>query len=1275
MPLDRLRTQIQADKLRDEHDLVAELLHEKCLDQHQHRHVIKSSQNLVESCRNDSSGKSALDSFLLEFGLSNKEGVALMCLAEALLRVPDAKTADRLIAEKIQSGDWGSHAGQSESLFVNASTWGLILTGHIVQLDPKITAQPGHWLKRLTTTLGEPIIRKAMLQAMRIMGGQYVLGRNMDEGINRGQQDNSTEARFSFDMLGEAARTEKDADRYYESYFNAINRIGSLNRNATENNDVYEANGISVKLSALHPKYHFAHQQTVMDELLPRITELCLQAKKYNIGLSIDAEEAARLDLSLDIFENLARNSKLADWHGLGFVLQTYQKRAPLVAKWLVELARETNRRLMTRLVKGAYWDTEIKQAQQHGLKDYPVFTRKANTDICYLSCAKILLSAPAQIFPQFATHNAYTALAVLEMAADKEFEFQRLHGMGKLLYQHLRKKIAYRKIPLRVYAPIGKHQDLLPYLVRRLLENGANSSFVNRFLDKKMPVNKLIQDPYELATEVYPYSHASIPNPKHLFKFNNEERSNSLGIDLDSQLDVDLLHGEIAKVHNKKHTAGPIINGIFMNKLNRTGDILNPSNTKKPLGISTEVTDDTIELALASAHSEQTKWQGVSAQDRGNRLNHMAYLLETNMQTLIGIIVLEAGRTIPDAVSEVREAVDFCRYYALQAEKNLGQNSGLTACGTFFCISPWNFPLAIFVGQIAAALAAGNAVIAKPAEHTPLIACRAVKLFHQAGVPTEVLHLLLGNGAEIGNKLLSDPRINGVCFTGSTEVAQQINQQLAQRPGPPVPLIAETGGQNCMIVDSTALPEQVVDDVISSAFLSAGQRCSALRVLFLQENIADKVIDMLKGAMQSIVVGNPSMLSTDVGPVIDQSALNMLKAHAQKMSSQCKDSALVPINAELSCGTFFAPRMFEIDSLDQLKREVFGPILHIIRYSANELDQVIDQINHTGYGLTLGIHSRIEAYADYVFRKTNVGNTYINRDMVGAVVGVNPFGGNGLSGTGPKAGGPNYLYRFCKPIDETLQSGKKALATHVESTPLHPTLHRLLADAVQAQQALSQISVEQRTRLIKGLALNDIVREKLNAEGLSHENLSNYLNTLCKVSIERFSNPVILTSPTGEENSLHYQGRGVVLCVMTDDDSPEQIVAQLSLVLAAGCSAIFIGNELARSQTKPLFDAFFRQQLLANTVQILGKESLYAVASDTRICAVTAISGTHNLCIIKKLIAERKGAIIPFIEMPATMHSRYSHTIYWAITYLIIEKTRTENLVARGGNTQLFNL
>ena len=961
--------------------------------------TVDRARRLVERCRGASDPSGTLDAFLREFGLSNREGVALMCLAEALLRIPDEDTADRLIAETIRAGDWRAHAGRSRSGFVNASVWGLMLTGRLVALDPAVLNDTDAWMRRLVSRVGEPVVRTAVLQAMRIMGGQYVLGRTIDEALERGRELNDPGTRFSFDMLGEGARTYEDADRYFNAYADAIDRIG---RHEVED-DPIRANGLSVKLSALHPRYQSTQHDRVITQLLPRLRQLAGKARHQGLGMSIDAEECARLDLSLALFEALATDPGLRGWQGLGFVLQAYQKRAVGVADWLIELGRRTERRLMVRLVKGAYWDAEIKQAQTQGFADYPVFTRKAHTDLSYEVCAARLLSAPEAIYPQFATHNAHTVSIVLALAGHRrDFEFQRLHGMGHLLYQVLSDEqttdVLSEADPepcaLRVYAPVGSHRDLLPYLVRRLLENGANSSFVNRFLDARTPVNELVRDAIDRIDLRRHPRHSRIPTPGRLYRHSGEARDNSRGIDLDNPLERAALLTEISEA--------PI-----------------------SLPIPAEATDADIERALASAFSAQPAWNRLGGPARARILEQASQLLESRRAGFVALIVREGKRTLADSLAEVREAVDFCRYYAAQARLRFAQAEALPGPagernelhldgrGTFACISPWNFPLAIFMGQVSAALAAGNAVIAKPAEQTPRIAAEASRLLIEAGVPAEVLQLLTGDGARIGKRLLTDARLHGVAFTGSTGVAKIIQRTLTARDGPIIPLIAETGGVNVMLVDSTALPEQVVDDVITSAFRSAGQRCSALRVLYLQEEIAEPVLTMLAGAMQTLTIGDPLDPATDIGPVIDREAQLALQAHLDHLHRTAQAIAACTLPDDLSDDTFFAPCAFEIRSLSELPGEVFGPILHVIRYQSRSLPQVLDDIRTSGYGLTLGVHSRIDGFVQEVFEQTRVGNTYVNRNMIGAVVGVNPFGGLGLSGTGPKAGGPNYLTAF----------------------------------------------------------------------------------------------------------------------------------------------------------------------------------------------------------------------------------------------------------------------
>ena len=1013
--MEELRHSIRAQTSGDETTLVNELLSHDSLDSAKKDSISEQATSLVNACRTCSHQAGTLDAFLQEFGLSNKEGVALMCLAEALLRVPDEATADQLIAEKIRSGDWGAHQGASSSRFVNASVWGLMLTGRVVALASETTEDTGSWVQTLTRKLGEPVVRRAILQAMRIMGGQYVLGRTIEEAIRKGRAANSPGTRFSFDMLGEGARTASDAQRYFDAYAEAIRVLA----NANAEGDITWADGISIKLSALHPRYAFSQHDRVIEELLPRVKQLATMARAGGLGLTIDAEESERLDVSLDLFEALARDTDLSDWDGLGFVLQAYQKRAVATCNWLIALARATDRRLMVRLVKGAYWDREIKHAQELGLPDYPVFTRKCNTDLSYQVCAAKLLSAPGVVFPQFATHNAHTVSMIKALAQDNsDFEFQRLHGMGQLLYEQLSKSDA--STPIRVYAPVGNHKDLLPYLVRRLLENGANSSFVNRFLDASVPASELNRDPIEQVLAASQRRHPKIPLPRRLYAQESAPWLNALGFDLnDPSVVKDLL---LRLTSPRQRTeARPIVGGQSV--MRELSPVINPASGKT-VGFVASAGQEEQDKAIELAVSAQLHWDLRGARHRAECLERAAELLEAQIPELMGVIVSEAGRTLEDALSEVREAIDFCRYYAQQAREKFsnpirlpGPTGELNALslhgrGVFLCISPWNFPLAIFMGQVSAALVAGNAVIAKPAEQTPLIAFEAVKLLHEAGIPEDILHLLPG-GKSAGAALVADNHIAGVAFTGSTETAERINRQLAARDGPITPLIAETGGLNVMLVDATALPEQVVDDVIVSAFQSAGQRCSALRVLYLQEDIADAVIDMLRGATHELRVGDPMELRTDVGPVIDPQAKQLIEEHTNRMRREGRLLSEASLDPNLTNGYFVAPQIYEIDRLCQLEREVFGPILHVIRYKKSELRDVLADISASGYGLTLGIHSRIDGFAQTVFENTRVGNTYINRNTVGAVVGVNPFGGQGLSGTGPKAGGPHYLYRF----------------------------------------------------------------------------------------------------------------------------------------------------------------------------------------------------------------------------------------------------------------------
>ena len=1037
-----LRERITAATLRDETAHLAQLLEQARLPEADQAAVQATAVALVERTRVRAADPAMVEAFMREYDLSSEEGVLLMCVAEALLRIPDQDTANRLIRDKLGDADWDAHVGRSSSVLVNASSWGLMLTGHLVSLADETRRNVSGAFRRLVGRMGEPAIRLAVRQAMRIMGHQFVMGRTIGEALERSRKGENAAYRYSFDMLGEAAFTAADARRYLEAYRQAIIAIGA----GGPYPDVFAAPSISVKLSALHPRYELAKRERVHAELIPRVLELARLAKAQGIGFTIDAEESERLELSLDVIAGAYADASLDGWEGYGLAVQAYQKRAPFVLDFLIDLARRTGRRVPVRLVKGAYWDSEIKKAQVDGLEGYPVFTRKANTDVSYLACARRMLGAADALYPMFATHNAQTIAAVHRYATlagvpATGYEYQRLHGMGDHLYAEV---IGADQLGVacRVYAPVGSHEDLLPYLVRRLLENGANSSFVNRITDETLPPAELVADPVATVSGYASKPHPRIPAPSAIYP----DRKNSMGVNLANDQDLAALAAGI-NAAMKSWRAAPLVPGAPGN--GPVAPVTNPADRREVVGEWQAADAGQVERAIVNAQAAHPGWDATPAASRAKILEHAADLMEARMPELIALCVKEAGKSIASSVSEVREAVDFCRYYAQQARQHFshpeklpgptGESNELQlhGRGVFVCISPWNFPLAIFMGQVAAALAAGNSVIAKPAEQTNLTAAFAVGLLHEAGVPAEVLQFLPGDGATVGAALTRDPRISGVVFTGSTDTAWAINRALAARRAPLATLIAETGGQNALIADSSALPEQLVKDAMTAAFDSAGQRCSAARVLFVQADIADKVIAMLSGAMDEIVIGDPSLLSTDVGPVIDDDALAVLKAHAERMDKQAKLIKAVALPESCAHGSFFGPRAYEIGSLSELTQEVFGPVLHVIRYQARDLDKVLADINATGYGLTLGIHSRIDATVQHIVRSVRVGNCYVNRNQIGAVVGVQPFGGEGLSGTGPKAGGPHYLFKFASErtltVNTTAAGGNASLLTLAE--------------------------------------------------------------------------------------------------------------------------------------------------------------------------------------------------------------------------------------------------
>jgi RHH-type proline utilization regulon transcriptional repressor/proline dehydrogenase/delta 1-pyrroline-5-carboxylate dehydrogenase len=1013
-----LRKRLQGFCRTDEKSYVRYLVEKAELSADSKNRIYNIAKQVVEKIKGNK--LDIVDSFMQQYSLSNDEGIALMCLAESLLRIPDDYTIDELIKDKIANQEWSKHLGHSSSLFVNASTWSLMIGSSILRSnegDPKFY----YAISRLLKNLGEPIIRKAVKQAMLMLGKHFIIGETIEKALENVKSDDHSKFLCSFGMLGEAAHTAEDAEEYFNSYMHSIKAIGG----STDINDCFKSHGISIKLSALHPRYEFSQFDNIAEELRAKLLELCHEAKKYNISLCIDAEESERLEMSLVLFEQLRLDESLSQWEGLGLAVQAYQKRALSVLDFVEDVAIRSKHKIMVRLVKGAYWDSEIKHTQELGLSGYPVFTRKSYTDVCYLACAQKLLSKAKHFYPCFGTHNAYTFATIIELA-DKNhpgFEFQCLHGMGKGLYDYAISELA-TSINCRIYAPVGKHSDLLPYLIRRLLENGANSSFINQINDSNVKIEELVLDPLEKSKSLEYEPHSSIPLPQDIL---GEERKNSLGMDISDSVTVSQFANDIKKFSEKKWQVGPIINGKALFDSAKLTEVVNPAHLETVIGEVSNTTSDQALNALEIAHSAFTEWQNVSAEERAKHLEKAADLLEERMKELIYILIVEAGKILSDAIAEVREAVDFLRYYATIAKNELSNWKKLPGPtgednftffegrGVFLCISPWNFPLAIFIGQVSAALAAGNAVLAKPAEQTPIIAYEAIKILHEAGIPKNVLHLVPGDGWYLGKTLVPDNRISGVAFTGSTQTAQIINRMLANRDGPIVPLIAETCGLNAMIVDSSALLEQVTTDVLLSAFRSTGQRCSALRVLFIQEDIAEKQIKMICSAAQELKIGDPIQLSTDIGPIIDKASIDMLTQHTQKMSED-KDSNLlskVPMDANSHNGHFFPPYIYEIQKISQLKQEVFGPILHIIRFNKSQLNEVISDINNTGYGLTFSLQSRIQNQIDLISKKISVGNVYINRNQIGAAVGIQPFGGRGLSGTGPKAGGPHYLQRF----------------------------------------------------------------------------------------------------------------------------------------------------------------------------------------------------------------------------------------------------------------------
>ncbi|MBU4612562.1 trifunctional transcriptional regulator/proline dehydrogenase/L-glutamate gamma-semialdehyde dehydrogenase [Achromobacter sp. GG226] len=1175
---------------------------------------------LVKALREKRSG-GGVDGLIQEFSLSSQEGVALMCLAEALLRIPDRATRDALIRDKISGGDWQSHLRTSPSMFVNAATWGLMITGRLVSTNSERGLASA--VTRLIGKGGEPLIRKGVDMAMRLMGEHFVSGETISEALANSRKWEARNFRYSYDMLGEAATTAKDAERYYAAYEQAIHAIGK----ASAGRGIYAGPGISIKLSALHPRYSRAQQERVMDELLPRLRALTLLARRYDIGLNIDAEEADRLEISLDLLEALCEDPALAGWNGVGFVIQAYQKRAPYVIDYVTDLARRTRRRLMIRLVKGAYWDSEIKRAQVEGLEGYPVYTRKVYTDVSYLACARKLLDAPEAVYPQFATHNAHTLAAIHAMAGQNyypgQYEFQCLHGMGEPLYEEVTKPVEEGGLarPCRIYAPVGTHETLLAYLVRRLLENGANTSFVNRIADPDVSLDDLVRDPVEEAQGISPLGapHPRIPSPGDLYRAQGGgERQNALGLDLSNEQRLASLSAALLASSTVAWRAAPAGAAEDASAL----AVTNPADRRDVVGHVVSARPEDVDAALERAVHAAQIWQATPAEERAACLRRAADLLEGRMQPLLGLIVREAGKSFSNAIAEVREAVDFLRYYALQVETGLA-NDTHRPLGPVVCISPWNFPLAIFLGQVSAALAAGNPVLAKPAEQTALIAAQGVRLLHEAGVPEAVVQLLPGTGETVGAALTADPRVRAVMFTGSTAVARHIARALAGRldaQGQPIPLIAETGGQNAMVVDSSALAEQVVMDVVQSSFDSAGQRCSALRILCLQDDVADRVLGMLKGAMRQLTVGNPDRLSTDVGPVIDAEARDGIERHIEAMRARGFAVDQLALPAGCANGTFVPPTLIEIEAVADVEREVFGPVLHVVRYPRAQLDRLMEDINATGYGLTFGVHSRIDETIDRLVTRAKVGNVYVNRNVIGAIVGVQPFGGERLSGTGPKAGGPLYL-------------------------------PRLLATAPVGRPA----GLEPESALLAPL---DALAEWLEGEG------DTSAATLCRQwrQDSAVGAATLLPGPTGERNTYRLEPRGPVLCVAR---SPHGARVQLATALAAGNPAWFVqtGNDAGPALAGAL------PQALAAWVRVVPEVALDA---GDALGGVLFEGDGDGLIALSERLAERDG---PIVQAQGRTVAELAQGRAYRLERLLAERSVSVNTAAAGGNASLMTI
>ncbi len=1170
---DILRKKIRLNYLADEAQVLKLLIEDAGFSDQLRRNISDRAISLIKTLR-QSSVPGIMENFLAEYGLSTKEGVALMCLAEALLRVPDAYTIDELIEDKISHRNWGQHIGHSNSPLVNASTWALLLTGRLLAADDG--GRMRYTIQSLVKRLGEPVVRTAVAQSMKELGRHFVLGTSIEKAMERARVLELKSYTYSYDMLGEAARTEADARRYHLAYSDAITALSAACTHA----DIRQNPGISVKLSALHPRYEIAQHQAVRDELVARTSSLAMLARSANMGFNIDAEEADRLDISLEVIEQVLENPALKNWDGFGVVVQAFGRRASQVLDWLYALTQKLDRKIMIRLVKGAYWDTEIKRAQVLGLSDYPVFTRKVNTDISYLACSKKLLEMTDRVYPQFATHNAHSVAAVLELAETlninpEQFEFQRLHGMGEALHDYV---VNQQKARCRIYAPVGEHQDLLAYLVRRLLENGANSSFVNQIVDTSISPQDIARDPIsqwqEFGDQV---SNPSIELPINIY---GRGRRNAMGWDITDLSTLERINQKRELFSQMNWQGGPVVkdHGAQGESL----VVVNPADPTDCVGRVVYASADDIENAVKQAKLAFPGWQSGNAQYRADCLLRIADCYEANAEELFALLAREAGKNWLDAIGEVREAVDFARYYA---EQVVDLNESGSARGIIACISPWNFPLAIFSGQIFAAIVGGNVVIAKPAEQTSLIASRAVELMLEAGLPESVVQLLPGSGAVVGQSLTSHSEIAGICFTGSTPTAQRINRNMAEKLAPDAPLIAETGGLNAMIVDSTALPEQVVRDVVASAFQSAGQRCSALRMLYVQKDVANKLLDMLFGAMDELRLDNPWYLHSDVGPVIDQTAKDKIDGHCRSMAQQGRLLKQLPVPES---GLFVGPAVIKLDGIEQLEEEIFGPVLHIATFEADQIDSVVDAINAKGYGLTFGLHTRVDNRVEQIVSRIETGNIYVNRNQIGAVVGTQPFGGEGLSGTGPKAGGPFYLPRFRRQTVEIIEQNNVISVTNKE-----------------LQYAIDRC---------RKSPVNTVVAETITA--LATELGQPQIDFLPFESIE-------LPGPTGETNQWTTHPRELILCL---GPGRSAAVKQMLMALATGNRAVVVAEDLSTT-----IEALSRFKM--PIIAIDGSIEAETLSLLSGFDAVVTQADVNQLSQYRRALAKRDGVLIPLIN------------------------------------------